>query len=100
MNDTANDINYQSWRRHDRPTGDRTLAAKGISLRDWRIASLESVAAAVGVNVRKSGGSHVVFEHPGLAEALPVPARRPIEPIYIQRFARFIDAVKDAHDRD
>ena len=63
------------------PRGDRTLAAMRIDPRDWRIASLESVAAAVGVNVRKSGGSHVVFEHPGLAEALSVPARRPIKPI-------------------
>jgi hypothetical protein len=30
----------------------------------------------------KSGGSHVVFEHPDLAEALSVPARRPIKPIW------------------
>jgi hypothetical protein len=41
-----------------------------------------------------------VFEHPDLAEALSVPARRPIKPIYVQRFVRFIDAVRGAHERD
>jgi predicted RNase H-like HicB family nuclease len=48
--------------------------------RDRRIASLEGVAEAHGVNIRKPGGSHVVFEHPGVPEAVWVPARRPIKP--------------------
>ena len=30
---------------------------------DWQIADLEAVARAVGMTVRKSGGSHVVFAH-------------------------------------
>lgn len=82
------------------PRGDKTLAAMRNNPRDWRIASLEAIAAAVGVNVRKTGGSHVVFEHPAVAEALSVPARRPIKPIYIQRFVRFIDAIRSAHEPD
>ena len=53
---------------------DKTLDVMRANPRDWRIRSLEAVAAAHGVNVRKSGGSHVVFEHPGVAEALSVPA--------------------------
>ena len=80
--------------------GDKTLAAMRTNPRDWRIASLEVVAASAGVNVRKSGGSHVVFEHPDIAEALSVPARRPIKPIHVQRFVRFIDAVRGAYERD
>jgi hypothetical protein len=80
--------------------GDKALTQMRANPRDWRIASPEVVAAAAGVNVRKSGGSHVVFEHPDLAEALSVPARRPIKPIYVQRFVRFIDAVRGAHERD
>jgi hypothetical protein len=80
--------------------GDKTLASMRANPRDWRIASLEAVAAASGVNVRKSGGSHVVFEHPDMLEALSVPARRPIKPIYVQRFVRFIDAVREANERD
>jgi predicted RNA binding protein YcfA (HicA-like mRNA interferase family) len=62
--------------------------------RAWRIKSLGAVAAAYGVNVRKSGGSHVVFEHPAVAEALSVPAHRPIKPVYVRRFVRFIDALR------
>ncbi len=78
--------------------GDRTLASVRAAPRDWRIASLEAVAAASGVNVRKSGGSHVVFEHPDMQEALSDPARRPIKPVYVQRFVRFIDAVREANE--
>ena len=81
-------------------TDDKTLARMRNNPRDWRIASLETVAAANGVNVRKAGGSHVVFEHPDLIEALSVPAHRPIKPIYIQRFVRFIDAIRSSHERD
>jgi hypothetical protein len=66
--------------------------------RDWRIESLEAVAAAHGVNIRKPGGSHVVFEHPGIAEALSVPTRRPIKPVFVRRFVAFIDAVRASNE--
>jgi predicted RNA binding protein YcfA (HicA-like mRNA interferase family) len=46
----------------------------------------------------KPGGSHVVFEHPRLAEALSVPARRPIKPVYIRRFVALIDAVRTSDE--
>ena len=81
-------------------TDDKTVARMRNNPRDWRIASLETVAVANGVNVRKTGGSHVVFEHPDLIEALSVPAARPIKPIYIKRFVRFIDAIRSSHERD
>lgn len=45
---------------------DKTLEAMRANPRDWRIGSLEAVAAAFGVNARKRGGSHVVFEHPAI----------------------------------
>ena len=73
---------------------DKTLADMRANPRDWRITRLEAVAAAFGVNVRKPGGSHVVFEHPAVAEALSVPARRPIKPIYVRRFVRLIETVR------
>jgi predicted RNA binding protein YcfA (HicA-like mRNA interferase family) len=66
--------------------------------RDWRIGSLESVAAAYGVNVRKSGGSHVVFEHPASRKLYRVPARRLIKPVYVRRFVAFIEAVRVSHE--
>ncbi len=80
------------------PRADRTLDRMRANPRDWRIASLEAVAAAHGVNVRKPGGSHVVFEHPGVAEAVSVPARRPIKPVYVRRFVAFIEAVRASHE--
>ena len=76
----------------------RTLEDMRENPRDWRIGSLESVAAAFGVNCRKPGGSHVVFEHPAVAEALSVPARRPIKAIYVVRFVRLIDAARGSDD--
>ena len=81
-------------------TDDKTLARMRSNPRDWRIASLETVAVANGVNVRKTGGSHVIFEHPDQIEALSVPAHRPIKPIYIKRFVRFIDEIRSAHERN
>ena len=72
----------------------KTLEDMRANPRDWRIATLEAVAAAHGANVRKPGGSHVVFEHPALAEALTVPARRPIKPVYVRRFVQWIDTLR------
>jgi hypothetical protein len=66
--------------------------------RDWRIASLEAVAAAHGVNIRKLGGSHVVFEHHAVTEAVTVPARRPIKPVYVRRFVAFMEAVRASNE--
>jgi hypothetical protein len=79
---------------------EKTLEAMRRNPQDWRIESLESVAAAFGVNCGKPGGSHVVFEHPAVIEALSVPARRPIKPIYVQRFVRLIDAVRGSDDAE
>lgn len=58
---------------------------------DWRIDTLENVARHYGVNIRKSGGSHVVFEHPKWIELLCIPVRRPIKPVYIKKFVKLID---------
>jgi len=58
---------------------------------DWKIRDFETLAAQHGFRVRKSGGSHVVFLHDDLQEALTVPARRPIKPVYVQRFVKLVD---------
>jgi predicted RNA binding protein YcfA (HicA-like mRNA interferase family) len=79
------------------PRSAKTLEAMRSNPWDWRIETLE---AAFGANVRKSGGSHVVFEHPALPEALTVPARRPINPVYVQHFVRWIDMVRAGDERD
>ena len=61
--------------------------------RDWRIDQLETLARHYGINVRKSGGSHVVFDHPKWIELLCVPAHRPIKPIYVKKLLSLIDAL-------
>ncbi len=80
------------------PRADRTLDRMRSNPRDWRIASFEAVPPAHGVNIRKPGGSHVVFEHPAVAEAVSVPARRPIKPVYVRRFVAFIEAVRASNE--
>jgi hypothetical protein len=77
------------------PRSDKTLARMRANPRDWRIAQLENVAKAHGVNIRKPGGSHVIFEHPAIERALPVPAHRPIKPVYVRKFVEFIEEVRN-----
>ena len=61
--------------------------------RDWRIESLEAVAKNMGMRVRKSGGSHVVFLHPESDLVVTVPAKRPIKPVYITKFLALTDDI-------
>jgi predicted RNA binding protein YcfA (HicA-like mRNA interferase family) len=63
--------------------------------RDWRIEQLETIAKRYGINVRKSGGSHVVFDHPKWVDLLCVPAHRPIKPIYVKKLLSLIDILGD-----
>jgi hypothetical protein len=61
--------------------------------RDWRIEDLESLAARHGLEVRKPGGSHVVFLHKAAGQPLSVPARRPIKPVYVTAFIALLDEI-------
>lgn len=58
---------------------------------DWRIDQLETLAKQLGINIRKSGGSHVVFDHPKWIELLCIPAHKPIKAIYVKKFISLID---------
>jgi predicted RNA binding protein YcfA (HicA-like mRNA interferase family) len=61
--------------------------------RDWQMDSLENIAKRFGVQVRKSGGSHVVFLHDDSDLVVTVPSRRPIKPVYIEQFLALIDDI-------
>jgi hypothetical protein len=74
----------------------KTLEQMRANPRDWRIEQLETVAKAFAVNVRRPRGAHVIFEHPAVATAVSVPARRPIKPVYVRAFVAFIDDVRKA----
>jgi hypothetical protein len=40
----------------------------------------------------------MVLEHPAVAEAVSVPARRPIKPVYVRRFVAFIESVRASNE--
>ncbi|MBZ4194808.1 MAG: type II toxin-antitoxin system HicA family toxin [Candidatus Contendobacter sp.] len=71
---------------------DKTLDKMRATPRDWRIEDLESVAKHHGLTVRKPGGSHVIFQKPGIALEVSVPAHKPIKPVYVRRLIELIDA--------
>lgn len=62
--------------------------------KDWRIDQLETIAKQYGVAIRKTGGSHVVFDHNDWIELLCVPAHRPIKPVYVKKFIALIETLE------
>jgi hypothetical protein len=60
--------------------------------RDWRIEDLKAVAGHIGIAFRQHGTSHVGFRFP--AGTLPVPAARPIQPVYIRQFVAQVDDLR------
>lgn len=56
---------------------------------DWQIDELQYLAKRFGIAWRQPGTSHVTFRHPNGAK-ITVPAHRPIKPIYIKKFLRFL----------
>jgi hypothetical protein len=60
--------------------------------RDWRIEDLKAVADHFGISYRQHGTSHVGFRFP--AGTLPVPAARPINPVYIRQFVTLADDMR------
>ncbi len=77
----------------------KTLHKMKANPTDWRIEQLETVARQYGVVIRKTGGSHVVFDHDDWVELLCVPAHRPIKPIYVKKFIALIERL-EADDED
>lgn len=68
---------------------DKILRKMQNNPRDWRIASLKTVARSYNIEWRQQGTSHVVFIQSD-GRTLPVPAHRPIKPIYIKKFISFV----------
>lgn len=70
-------------------TAEKILERMQVNPRDLRIDSLLTVAQAYGIEWRQRGTSHVVFVRQD-GRTLPVPAHRPIKPIYIKKFIAFV----------
>jgi hypothetical protein len=60
--------------------------------RDWTLADLQAVARRNDITWRHDGGSHCIFMRAD-GKTLPVPARRPIKPIYVTKFLALVVAV-------
>ncbi len=73
---------------------EKTFVKMRANPKDWRIEQLETIARHYGVAIRKTGGSHVVFDHPDWIDLLCVPAHRPIKPVYIKKFIALIDTLE------
>ena len=59
---------------------------------DWRIEDIIKAAKHAELIVRPpSHGSHYTFASPYLERIETVPHKRPIKPIYVKRFCKFID---------
>ena len=68
---------------------EKILAKMQNNPRDWRIDSLKTVVQASGIEWRQRGTRPVVFVRSD-GQTLPVPAHRPIKPIYIKKFVEFV----------
>ena len=68
----------------------KLLVAMRRNSLDWQLSELQTVARQRGVDWRHDGSSHCVFIRAD-GKTLPVPARRPIKPIYVKKFLELID---------
>ena len=74
-------------------TATKLLAAMRHHPLDWRIDQLQAVARQHGIDWRQEGTSHCVFICAD-GRTLPVPAHRPIKPIYIKKFVALVQGAK------
>ncbi len=70
-------------------TAERLLEKMRNNPKDWRIEQLKTVARAHEIEWRQRGTSHLVFIRSD-GRTLPIPANRPIKPIYIKKFVEFV----------
>lgn len=69
---------------------ERLLGSMRQHALDWRLEDLQTVAREHGIDWRHGSGSHCVFLRKD-GRILPVPARRPIKPVYIWKFVAFVE---------
>jgi hypothetical protein len=63
---------------------------------DWKIADVEAVCRAFGIECgpSRSGSSHYKLKHPAAREILTVPFKRPIKQVYIRKLVEMVDKVR------
>ncbi len=79
---------------------DKLIARMRNNPRDWRIEDLNALAAHLGLLMEQNGTSHRVFRSAN-GRMLSVPAKRPIQPVYITRFLEyFVEEMLDEEPKD
>ena len=68
----------------------KLLASMRRNPLDWQLGDLLTVARKHGIDWRHDGGSHCVFIRDD-GRTLPVPAHRPIKPVYIRKFVELVE---------
>jgi len=71
-------------------TATKLLLAMRRNPLDWQLAQLQTVARQNGIEWPHEGTSHCVFVRND-GKTLPVPARRPIKPIYVKKFLELVE---------
>jgi len=59
--------------------------------KNWRIEDFYTLAKHFDITYRQNGTSHVFFTFE--SGYLPVPAHRPIRPVYVKKFVELLDAM-------
>lgn len=63
----------------------------------WKISDVAVVCGSFGLDCkppREGSQSHYIVSHPEIEGLLPIPARRPIKPIYIMLFIDMVESLK------
>ncbi len=71
-------------------TAAKLLAAMRRNPLDWQLADLQVVARQHGIDWRHQKSSHCVFIRED-GRTLPVPAHRPIKPVYVRKFIDLLE---------
>jgi len=69
---------------------DKTLQKMRNNPDGWRIEDLQAIARRFEMDWRHDGTSHCVFITAS-GKTLPVPAKKPIKPIYIKKFLLLLE---------
>ncbi len=79
---------------------DKLLVRMRNNPHDWRISELLNIAQQYGISVRNNGGSHYVFEYPGIEEDICIPSHRPIKAVYVRHFLALISQIEELNNND
>jgi hypothetical protein len=75
-------------------TSTKLLDAMRNNPNDWNLAQLQVIAKQYGITWRHNGSSHCVFIT-SQGKTLPIPAHRPIKPIYVKKFIALLEREND-----